>query len=172
MKNIRRFKFVGGRLIKTGIAVFSAASLCLLLDLPAIFAVIIAIVTIEPTVADSIKKGMVRFPAALIGASLAMIFIYFFGQSAVTYTLAAVSTIFICHKLKLEAGMLIATLTAVAMIPMTQDHYFLSFVKRAGTTTIGLVVSTLVNLVILPAKYMDEITKRNEQLFTETAWLL
>ncbi|MCM3713715.1 aromatic acid exporter family protein [Alkalihalobacillus oceani] len=171
MKQLRRFKFIGGRLIKTGIAVFAAASLCQLFGLSAVFAVIIAIVTIEPTVSASIKKGIVRLPAALIGASLAMTFVYFFGYSPVTYTLATVSTIFVCHKLRLQAGTLIATVTAIAMIPITQDHYLLAFFERAGTTTIGLTVSTLVNFLILPANYITEIKVRNDKLFDETAKL-
>ncbi|KHF38850.1 FUSC family protein [Halalkalibacter okhensis] len=166
------FKFFGARLIKTGIAVFLTAKICYLFNLPVAFAVIIAIATIEPTASDSIRKGMIRFPAALIGAGLAMTFTYWFGQTPLTFTLAAVLTIYVCIKCKLEAGALIATITAVAMIPITYDHYFLTFVERVGTTTIGLIISTLVNLFILPAKFSTEIKERNDRLYKETANLL
>jgi len=37
------------------------------------FAVITAIVTIEPTAADSIKKAFVRFPASAIGAGFSVL---------------------------------------------------------------------------------------------------
>ena len=43
------------------------------------FAVITAIVTIEPTAEDSIKKAFIRFPASAIGAAFAVLFTYFFG---------------------------------------------------------------------------------------------
>ncbi|WP_227522016.1 FUSC family protein [Bacillus solitudinis] len=172
MKYVRRFKIFGGRLLKTGIAVLLTTSLCYLLNLPMVFAAIIAIVTIEPTAADSIKKGRVRFPAALIGASLSMTFTYFFGHEPLTYTLAAVCTIYVCNKLKLEAGTLIATLTAIMMIPVTHDYYFLAFIERTSTTIIGLVVSTLVNIIILPARFSEQIKTRNDQLYQETADLL
>lgn len=168
----RKFKFFGARLIKTGIAVFITATICYFYDLPVVFAVIIAIATIEPTASDSIRKGMIRFPAALIGAGLAMTFTYWFGHIPITYTLAAVFTIYICIALKLEAGALIATITAVAMIPVTQDHYFLTFIERVGTTTIGLVISTFVNFLIMPPHFSDEIKNRNDQLFKDTAVLL
>ncbi|MFC0559772.1 FUSC family protein [Halalkalibacter alkalisediminis] len=168
----KKLKFFGARLMKTGIAVFITATICYYFDLPVVFAVIIAIATIEPTASDSIKKGMIRFPAALIGAGLAMTFTYWFGHSPITYTLAAVFTIYLCMGLKLEAGALIATITAVAMIPVTQDHYFLTFIERSGTTTIGLVVSTFVNFFIFPPRFSEEIKNRNDQLFTETATLL
>ncbi len=172
MSNKKKGKIFGARLIKTGIAVFLTAKICYVLDLPVVFAVIIAIVTIERTASDSIRKGMIRFPAALIGASLAMTFTFLFGQSPLTYTLAAVFTIFICIKCKLEAGALIATITAVAMISVTYDHYFLTFIERVGTTIIGLVVSTLVNFFILPARFSEVIKQRNHELYLETANLL
>lgn len=172
MKVLKKSKFVGERMIKTAVAVFITAHLCYLLELPVAFAVIIAIVTIEPTASDSIKKGLIRFPAALIGAGLAMTFTYFFGQTPLTYTLSGFLTLFLCHKLKLQDGALIATITAVAMIQLTQDHFLLSFLERAGTTTLGLLVSTFVNFFILPAKFSGVISKRNEQLFEKTANLL
>ena len=48
-------------------------------------------------------------------------------------------------KLRLHAGTLVATLTAVAMIPITANHYFTAFLIRLATTSTGIIVSTLVN---------------------------
>ncbi|MFB5661145.1 aromatic acid exporter family protein [Alteribacillus sp. HJP-4] len=167
-----RFKFLGGRIVKTGIAVFLTALICQQADLPVAFAVITAIVTLEPTAADSIKKGMQRFPASLIGAGLAVTSVYFLGHNAMAYAVATVFTIYICHLLRLEAGMLVATLTAVAMMPGTNEAFLLAFLERAGTTTIGLVISTLVNLTIIPPHFSEMIASRNKQFFLHTADVL
>ncbi|EDL62587.1 FUSC family protein [Bacillus sp. SG-1] len=172
MIKVKKFKLIGGRVIKTAIAVFLTALICYWLNLPAAFAVITAIVTVEPTAADSIRKGLVRFPASAIGAALAILFTFFFGDTPLTYTLATLFTIVICHKLHLEDGMLVATLTAVAMIPTTNDHYFLSFVSRLGSTSIGLVISTLVNIFVLPPNYSPRITTMVHNLFVKTGNLL
>lgn len=149
--------FFGGRLVKTGLAVFLTALICQLLNWPAVFAVITAIVTIEPTVADSIKKGLIRFPASVIGSGYAVLFIALFGDSPITYTLAAVLTIATCFKLNLHAGMLVATLTAVTMVEVVQSDYLMAFLIRLGTTTTGLLVSTGVNMFVLPPDYTKEI---------------
>ncbi|MGM8212008.1 aromatic acid exporter family protein [Virgibacillus sp. W0430] len=154
---MKRFPFAGTRVVKTGVAIFLTALFCDLLNWPPVFAVITAIVTLEPTVSDSIKKGIIRFPASAIGSAYAVIFIALFGNSPITYTLAAVFTIVTCFKLKLHAGLLVATLTAVAMVEVIHGNYFLAFFIRLGTTTIGLLVSTFVNLLILPPDYMKEI---------------
>lgn len=153
-------KFLGNRIVKTAVAVFITAFVCNMIGWPPVFAVITAIVTLEPTVTDSIKKGMVRFPASAIGSFYAVLFISFFGNSAITYTLAATLTILTCYRLKLHAGLLVATITAVAMVEVVYDNYLLSFFIRLGTTTIGLVVSTLVNLLIFPPNYIS-IIKNN-----------
>jgi uncharacterized membrane protein YgaE (UPF0421/DUF939 family) len=155
---VRRL-FGGSRILKTGVAIFLTAWICELLNWPPVFAVITAIVTIEPTVSDSIKKGIVRFPASAIGSAYAVIFISLFGNSPITYTLAAVLTIATCFRLNLHAGLLVATLTSVAMVEVIHEHLFISFLIRLGTTTVGLVVSTLVNMFVLPPDYRKDIAR-------------
>ncbi|ADU30225.1 FUSC family protein [Evansella cellulosilytica] len=150
-------KWIGQRIIKTGVAVFFTALICITFQVSAVFAVITAIVTLEPTASESIKKGVIRLPASAIGAALSVFFVSVFGYSAITFALAATLTIFLCQKLKLEQGTLVATLTAVAMIPNIHDHFLLAFLTRVGTTTIGLTVSTLVNIFLFPPKYISTI---------------
>lgn len=151
--------FQGSRILKTGIAIFLTATICLWFDWPPVFAVITAIVTIEPTVSDSIKKGLVRFPASAIGSAFAVFFITLFGNSPITYTLAAVATILVCYRLNLHAGLLVATLTSVAMVEVIHDHLLVAFFIRLGTTTIGLLVSTAVNMLVFPPNYRRDILK-------------
>ncbi|UAT31636.1 FUSC family protein [Bacillus badius] len=165
------FRLPGSRIIKTGTAVFVTALVCQALGWPPVFAVITAIVTIEPTAAASIQKGLVRFPASIIGAGYAMLFTYLFGHSPLTFTLAAMLTIFTCSKLKLDDGLLVATLSAIAMIEVTEAHFAQAFFTRLGTTSIGLIVSTLVNLFIMPPDYSQEIAKRVGTLHEKTARL-
>ncbi|MFC7786156.1 aromatic acid exporter family protein [Rossellomorea sp. GCM10028870] len=172
MEFLKKIQFVGGRIAKTGIAVFLTALVCELLDWPATFAVITAIVTIEPTAANSIKKAFIRFPASAIGALFAVIIASTFGDHPITYALVALLTIITCHKLHLGAGILVATLTGIAMIPTIHDHYVATFFIRLGTTTIGLIVSTLVNLWILPPKYSKTITTKIHNLYFKTGNLL
>lgn len=156
---IRSFQFAGSRIVKTGIAIFLTATICLWFNWPPVFAVITAIVTIEPTVSDSIKKGLVRFPASAIGSAFAVFFITLFGNSPITYTLAAVATILVCFRLNLHAGLLVATLTSVAMVEVIHDNFLFSFFIRLGTTTVGLVVSTAVNMLVFPPNYSTAILK-------------
>lgn len=150
-------KIFGERIIKTGISTFITALICIWLDLPPIFAVITAIVTIEPTAKASLKKAYVRFPASVIGAFIAVASLFIFGETAITYAIAATLTIFVTYRLKLYDGVLVAAITAVAMIPSVQDAYLYNFTSRLATTMIGLTTSTVINYLILPPQYTDRI---------------
>ncbi|MFB9860915.1 aromatic acid exporter family protein [Salinicoccus siamensis] len=150
-------KIIGPRIIKTGLSTFLTALICLWVGLPPIFAVITAIVTIEPTAYASLKKAYVRFPASIIGAFIAVASLYILGENAFTYSIAATLTIFITYHLNLQAGVLVAAITAVAMVPSVGDAYVYNFTSRLATTTIGLATSTLINFLVLPPKYGDQI---------------
>lgn len=151
-------KIIGARTIKTGLATFLTALFCLALNLNPIFAILTAIVTIEPTAKASLKKGYRRLPATIIGALFAVIFTFIFGdQSPFAYALSATFTIILCTKLNLHVGTTVATLTAMAMIPGIHEAYFFNFFSRLLTAIIGLVTAGLVNFIILPPKYYDQV---------------
>ena len=169
---MRSFHFNGSRILKTGLAIFLTAVICEWLNWPPVFAVITAIVTIEPTVSDSIKKGIVRFPASAIGSAFAVLFITFFGNSPITYTLAAVATILVCYRLNLHAGLLVATLTAVAMVEVIHSNYLFAFFIRLGTTTVGLLVSTAVNMLVFPPDYRQDILTNIQRISERAGTLL
>jgi len=164
----RVLQMIGSRVIKTGVAIFLTAWICELLNWPPVFAVITAIVTLEPTVSESIKKGIIRFPASAIGSAYAVIFIALFGNSPITYTLAAILTIATCFRLKLHAGLLVATLTSVAMVEVIHSNYLIAFFIRLGTTTVGLLVSTAVNMFVLPPDYTKEIIRNIREISKQT----
>lgn len=165
-------KWFGKRIIKTALSVFITAWICDLLNWPAIFAVITAIVTIEPSLASSIRKGYVRLPAAAMSTALAMTFDYLFGQVPLTYALSASLTIYLCHLLRWHDAMMVATLTAVAMIPMTEEHFLQAFFIRLGTTSTGIIVSTLVNFIVMPPNFSTEISRACTTLNKEIKQLL
>src|SRR5699024_1092818 len=154
------------RIVKTAVAIMLTAFICIWLEWPPVFAVITAIVTLEPTVTDSIKKGIVRFPASAIGSFYAVLFISLCGNSTLTYTLAGTLTIITCYRLKLHAGLLVATITSVAMIEVIHDQFMMAFFIRLGTTSIGLVVSTLVNMFIFPPNYQKVIEQHLQLIRT------
>ena len=167
LARLKQNVWFGGRIFKTAVAVLLTASICHLLGWPPMFAVITAIVTIEPTARDSIKKAFERFPASAIGAAYSVIFTFMLGDSSFAYAFVAFFTIYTCYKLKLHAGTLVATLTGVAMISTIHDEYVSSFFVRLGTTTLGLTISSLVNLWVIRPDYSRDIAEKTRQLLAD-----
>lgn len=157
--NVKWYRhIIGARTLKTGLATFLTSLFCMLLHLTPIFAILTAIVTIEPTAKASIKKGYKRLPATVIGALFAVVFTYIFGdQSPLSYALAATFTILVCTKFNLQVGTTVAVLTSVAMIPGIHEAYYFNFFSRLLTALIGLVTAGLVNFIILPPKYYQQL---------------
>ncbi len=131
------------------------------LDLTPIYAILTAVVTIEPTAKASLIKGYRRLPATVIGAGFAVLFTYLFGdQSPFTYALSATFTILFCTKLKLQVGTNVAVLTSLAMIPGIHDAYIFNFLSRTLTAIIGLVTSGLINFMVFPPKYYGQVEEK------------
>jgi uncharacterized membrane protein YgaE (UPF0421/DUF939 family) len=164
--------FIGSRVIKTGIAVFFTALICEIVHISPAFAVIAAIVTIEPTIHASIQKGLIRLPASMVGAAFSVLSIYLFGASPLTYTAAAFLTILVCFKLKLHAGLIVATITAVAMIDVEHTSLWADFWARLGGSVIGIIISTLVNMLILPPDYFKKSRQQLDLVISHTNELI
>ncbi|MFC5714300.1 aromatic acid exporter family protein [Thalassorhabdus alkalitolerans] len=167
-----KVRMIGGRIAKTGVAVLLTALICQFLQVPPVLAVVTAIVTIEPTAYESIRKGFIRLPASAIGAAISLGLVFFLGVTPYTFALSAILTLFICHNLKLQDGMLVACLTAVVMIPDIGVNYMGDFFTRLGGTFIGLITSTLVNVLLLPPKFTPALEKKLDQLFVMSGDIL
>ncbi len=171
---MRKFKgsFLGGRIAKSFLASLITAYICQFLNWPPLFAVMTSVVSIENTSSDSFKKGLIRFPASAIGAGIAMGLEAFIGKSALSYTLAATLTLIVCTRLKLYDGLVVAVLTAVAMLPNTYGAYLDSFFIRLATTFTGITVAILINYLILPPNYYVKIKDNTDRMVKESAkWL-
>lgn len=164
--------FLGGRIFKSFLASLITAYICQFMDWPPLFAVMTSVVSIENTSSDSFKKGLIRFPASAIGAGIAMGLEATIGQTALSYTLAATLTLIVCTRLKLYEGLVVAVLTAVAMLPNTYGAYLDSFFIRLDTTFTGIAVATLINYFILPPNYYQKIRFNTEKMVKESAgWM-
>ncbi|TCP28907.1 uncharacterized membrane protein YgaE (UPF0421/DUF939 family) [Scopulibacillus darangshiensis] len=167
-----RSKFLGSRLLKTCLSAFVTAYICYFLNWPPLFAVITSIVSIENTSVDSLKKGLIRFPASAIGAGAAMLFDALLGKSPISYAGAASITLIACYRLKLYDGLVVAVLTAVAMISVTSHYYLDSFFIRLGTTFTGIAVASLINYFILPPNYKTTIASSTDTAFGQIGALI
>ncbi len=115
---------IGNRVIKTGIAVFFTALICNWFDFPPTFAVITAIVTIEPTVTDSIKKRACPFPRFGNRCCLCRNISVFTRQFTFYLHVSRSSDYIYLFPVKPSCWIVSCNLNAIAMIEIVEDSYF------------------------------------------------
>lgn len=159
---------LGARVLKTGVAISLAIYSAQFLHLSApSFAGISAIFAMQPTVYRSYQALSQQFQANIIGALLAIGFTLAFGNSPVIIGLTCVLMLGIALSINMENYVSIALVTIVAIMEYNGDSFLIYALSRFGTTFVGLIAASVVNLLFMPPKYerklfheLEEQTKR------------
>jgi Predicted membrane protein len=140
------------QVIKTSVASVGAWLLCaLLLDQPLpIFAAIAALLVVQPSVNQSLAKGIERSLGVVIGVVLASTATLLFGHSSWVVLAIIVVALFLAWALQLTPGSTvqipISAMLVVAMGAQTPGYAG----SRVLETVIGAAVGLLVNVAIVP----------------------
>ena len=149
---------LGARIVKTGVAIVFALFLADMLHLPSpVFAGIAAIFAIQPSIYRSYLTIIEQIQSNLIGAGIAVIFALIFGHHYVAVGLAAVITIAIMLKLKLEKSISLALVTIIAIMEVQSDDFITFALIRFTTIVVGVLAAFVVNLVFMPPKYETKL---------------
>ncbi|KIL47256.1 FUSC family protein [Jeotgalibacillus soli] len=149
---------LGARVLKTGIAIVLALFLSQLLQLPSpIFAGIAAVFVVQPTIYRSFVSILEHIQANLIGAAVAVLFVLLFGNHVVIIGLAAVITITIILKLRIESTIGLALVTLIAIMEVQNEDFITFALLRFATIMLGVFSSFIVNLIFLPPKYETKL---------------
>ncbi len=160
--------FLGARTVKTGIAV--TLSLFLSNYIPysmPLLAGAAAIICMQPSITVGIQKGLIRIKATILGGLFGLLLHYIFGNNIFAIGAGVSIVIWICHHLKWEEGIALASLIAMAVMLRVSSEVLPYTTGRVISTLIGIVVATLTNTVIAPPRYrnifLDEMNLLTER---------
>lgn len=152
---------LGARILKTGLAIVAALFIANLLNMPSpVFAGISAIFAIQPSIYRSYLTIIEQIQGNLIGAVIAILFGLMFGQDYLIVGFAAVITIGIMTKLKLEKVISLALVTLIAIMEIKGDDFLEFGLIRFLTILIGVLAAFLVNLMFIPPKYETKLFRK------------
>ncbi len=155
---------LGARIFKTGLAITLAIYAAQLLQLSSpVFAGISAIFALQPTVYRSYKTLRNQFQANVIGAILAIVFTLAFGSSPVIIGFTCIIMLSIAIRFNMKDYVSIALVTIVAIMEHTGDNFLYFAFLRFGTTFLGLISASIINLLFLPPKYEEKLFQELEQ---------
>lgn len=146
---------IGGRVLKTGLAISLATYLSMLLipDNSAALAAIAAVTTTMPSVRKSFDMFTRRLVSNIIGGLVGVFMLFAIGSNPVAIGIAAVVTIAVLNALDLSDVLTLAVITVVAVMLTTSDNYYLAALYRVLETTIGVIVSFIINWLVYPPQH-------------------
>lgn len=156
---------LGARIFKTGVAIVLALYIAKLLGMPSpVFAGIAAVFAIKPTIYRSYLSIVEQVQGNLIGAVVAVAFGLIFENNYIIVGLAALITISIMLKLKLENSVSLGLVTMIVILESPGEHFLQFAWIRFATILIGILSAFIVNLIFLPPKYETKLYHRMSNL--------
>ncbi len=141
---------------KAAVAATLAISLCTLFTLPwAVWAVVSALIVIQPSLHPSLRASVVRVVANLIAAFVGSALHAIVGVQLIDLVLGIMAVGMICHHTKLDDG-LRAGYAAVAIVTLAMpDNTVGGAVNRVVAVILGCMCALLVNVVF------DKLSTKN-----------
>lgn len=151
---------LGARVIKTGIAVILALAIASLLPKEAglkAIAAVSAVVAMQPSVYRSIKTIADRANGNIIGAVLAVLMVTAFGNHFVIMGVTVILLIAILFRFNLAHVATLASVTALIIMGQHTGNFYVSAFFRFILVMIGVLSSSIVNLIFLPPKFESKL---------------
>jgi uncharacterized membrane protein YgaE (UPF0421/DUF939 family) len=114
----------------------------------ALWAVVSAILVVQPAMEQSIATSAVRIAANTVGGVAGILVAYSLGNGIWQFLLALVVVVFICDLLKLDLGLRTACVSvAIIMLKSENGQVLTTSRERLGGVVIGCVTALCVQLV-------------------------
>jgi uncharacterized membrane protein YgaE (UPF0421/DUF939 family) len=159
---------MGLRIIKTGIAVTICVAVTFFCKLnQPFFAVIATVMSMGKSIDASFKSGKNKFIGVMIGASIGFAFNSLATANAGLCGVGIILTLYLCQFFKLKGA---ATLSCFVFAGMMFMYNLgasepVSFaLSTTADSMIGIAIALVVNLVVMPPNYAEEIKKAFQQL--------
>lgn len=145
---------IGLRTVKTGIAVglTMVIAKALQIEYP-FFAIVAALIAVQPTVSDSWRVGLNRILGTFIGAIVGVILVSVFPANFVFLGIGTIVLITIMNRLGWNEAINIAAFVLIAIFLDVGVNHISYALHRLFDTFIGISVAVLVNYLIYPPTY-------------------
>lgn len=163
---------IGARVLKTGAAVALALFVSSLAGLnPPLIAAIAAIFAMQPSIYRSWQYFLQQLQSNTVGAILAVLAGYYFQNNPIAVGVTCILVILLCLKFKMMEETIGLTLVTVITIMEATGHWTFAM-NRFILVVIGILSSSLINVVFVPPKPQDQFNSSMQQVFDKLSLLL
>lgn len=162
---MEKIKSPGMRTIKTALIVAISLILSKLLNISyPFYAAIAGIICTQNTVQGSLNASKDRIIGTIIGSVLGVIFVYAFSYNPWSSGVGVLILLYFLKLIKLEDSYRVACIVYLATFIPGHGPAITYGIERTLATIIGIVVALIVNLIISPPQYVDNIKSTSRKL--------
>ncbi|SNS53728.1 Uncharacterized membrane protein YgaE, UPF0421/DUF939 family [Anaerovirgula multivorans] len=156
---------IGPRTIKTGLAVALTLFVSNIIGIESPFyAVIAAIIVMQPTVSDSWKTGVYRMLGTITGAVIGAIFVSISPGNPILAGLGIIAIILVMNKLHWRESISIGSVVFIGIFLNADTKYVSYSLHRLLDTSVGIIVAVAINYMIYPPTYDEKIIDETKQI--------
>lgn len=156
---------IGPRTIKTGVAVALTLYISYALAIRSPFyAVVAAIIVIQPTVSDSWKTGFFRMLGTFVGAVVGAVFVSISPGNPLLAAIGIIIIILLMNKFNWRESIVIAGVVFIGIFLDAEGDYLSYSIHRLLDTSLGIIIAVFINYAIYPPRYNDKIVDETKQI--------
>lgn len=149
---------LGWRIVKTGVAVGLCIFIAQLLHLEyPFYSAIATVIALQATMADSFKQGLNRLKGTFIGAVFGYLFALVAVNNPLWTGLGIIVTFAVLNYMRWKEAMQIASVLFIAITLNIMGEPLNYAINRFIDTALGILVAFLVNWLIFPPKYKEQV---------------
>ncbi|NLT95457.1 MAG: aromatic acid exporter family protein [Clostridia bacterium] len=155
---------LGMRILKTGLGIYLALSICELLGFAGgTLAAITAVVGMQPSLKDSLNTIKNQVLATFIGCIFAIVVAYYFNGSLIMLAIAAIATIYSCLMMGWQDSITLAVITLILIGDAPTQDFFSVVQFRVTSILLGLSIAFALN-IIFPPKHTHRLLEKVDEL--------
>lgn len=161
---------IGARTIKTGIAVTATLFICNFFHIePASFAVITAVVNMQPSFSKSLNNAWQQIGVHILAASLALLVGLYIGANPISIGATVISLILICNWVGWSSGITFGIVSIIFILDSPPDTFLIHALSRTLSIFVGLGVALIINRVLAPPRYKTKLIDSLQSLLVLTS---
>jgi uncharacterized membrane protein YgaE (UPF0421/DUF939 family) len=110
------------------------------------WAIISAIIVLQPGIQASLATSVSRILANIVGAIVAVAVVRFAGDGTWQLVLAITIIVFLCEALRLDMGLRAACVSAIIIMTFHETHFVTTSVDRSISVLVGSILAVIVQI--------------------------
>ncbi len=160
MRTFLKKYMVGGRVLKTALAVTLAIFLTDLLGMDRVtLAAIVALLTVQRTFYHSLLQSAAKLGSVLLGGVVGTAFSYIIGPTPLGYGLVTLVAIYACLRLHWQDHIVLTAVTAITVVFSGSDVPYTFSLEQIATAMLGAISALGINFLFTPNHRKDVLEK-------------